>query len=239
MPQDDIPKFVSENIIDVGIIGQEIFVEAGKRVSLVDLKLGLSKCRLAVLAPTDSKFKSITDLEGKRIATCYPTILKNKLHENYVKAETLVISRDTVKLSSLIGVADAIFDIVEDESKPIEHGMEQIYFSEDQYDTVIIYSQDLKESKREILTNLVVKIKAVLNSRSNKYILLNVLRASLSNVINILPAMESPTIIALNNPDWLAVHTVVPENYVWDMMSALKANGAENIIVLPIEKLLN
>ena len=232
---DDIPKYVEQGIVDIGIIGENEVLEQGKNVDLVR-KLGFANCRLSLAIPKEQDYSNLTFFQGKKIATSYPNIVKNYFQANNVEAEIVQISGSVV-IAPSIGLADTIADLVSSGSTLLHNGLkevEQVLTSE----AVLISSRDLSDDISIILESLLFRIQAVINSRENKYILLNAPNDSIEKIIDILPGMKSPTVLPLAESGWSSIHSVVRESEFWKIIDELKNNGAEGILVIPIEKMV-
>lgn len=232
---DDIPKYVEQGIVDIGIIGENEVLEQGKNVDLVR-KLGFANCRLSLAIPKEQDYSNLTFFQGKKIATSYPNIVKNYFQANNVEAEIVQIS-GSVEIAPSIGLADTIADLVSSGSTLLHNGLkevEQVLTSE----AVLISSRDLSDDISIILESLLFRIQAVINSKENKYILLNAPNDSIEKIIDILPGMKSPTVLPLAESGWSSIHSVVRESEFWKIIDELKNNGAEGILVIPIEKMV-
>ena len=232
---DDIPKYVEQGIVDIGIIGENEVLEQGKNVDLVR-KLGFANCRLSLAIPKEQDYSNLTFFQGKKIATSYPNIVKNYFQANNVEAEIVEIS-GSVEIAPSIGLADTIADLVSSGSTLLHNGLkevEQVLTSE----AVLISSRDLSDDISIILESLLFRIQAVINSRENKYILLNAPNGSIEKIIDILPGMKSPTVLPLAESGWSSIHSVVRESEFWKIIDELKKYGAEGILVIPIEKMV-
>ncbi len=232
---DDIPQYVYDGVADIGIVGENEMLEKEKDVELVD-RLGFAKCRLSLAIPQSEDYSDVSYFKGKKIATSYPRILKNYLDNHQIDAEIHEIS-GSVEIAPSIGLADSIFDIVSSGSTLISNRLKEVEVV-CQSEAVIIASPGLSESKRNILNDLIFRIHAVLRSKNNKYILLNAPNDKLDKIIELLPGMRSPTILPLHEPGWSSLHSVVSEKEFWEVIGKLKANGAQGILVIPIEKMI-
>ncbi|MBC6698818.1 ATP phosphoribosyltransferase [Hymenobacter puniceus] len=233
---DDIPGYVQDGVADLGIVGQNVLVEAGFPALEVE-GLGFSKCRLSLAVPRAATYDSIEDLQGVNIATSYPRILGDYLAERGVKANLHTIS-GSVEIAPSIGLAEAICDIVSSGSTLLGNGLrevETVFRSE----AVLIANQNLSAEKKELLEQLQFRMQAVRRARRNKYIILNAPVAALDAVKQLLPGIKSPTITPLAEEGWVSVQSVVNEDDFWHITSQLKAVGAEGILVLPIEKMIS
>lgn len=232
---DDIPQYVEDGVADIGIVGENVLFEKNKEVNLVQ-KLGFGKCRLSLAFPKDKKYKSIKDLQGLRIATSYATILAKYLKKNKVKAEIHEIS-GSVEIAPGIGLADAICDLVSSGSTLFTNGLKEVEVIL-RSEAALVANRDLSADKTRILEKLLFRINALRAAKKNKYILLNAPNEKLKTICKILPGMKSPTVLPLAEKGWSSVHSVVQEDEFWDIIEKLKANGAQGILVVPIEKMI-
>ena len=232
---DDIPDYVEDGIADVGIVGLNVLREGENDVE-VSKKLGFSRCRMSIAIPREQEYESIQDLDGKEIATSYPVILKNYLDEHGVKARIHTIS-GSVEIAPGIGLTDGICDIVSTGSTLLSNGLkevENILNSE----AVMINHRSLSEGKQNLLEKLIFRITSVQKADDSKYILLNAPNDRLDKIIDLLPGMKSPSILPLADKGWSSVHSVVSEEDFWEVIDQLKENGAESLLVVPIEKMI-
>ncbi len=232
---DDIPQYVEDNVADIGIVGENVLFEKNKNVRTVS-KLGFGKCRLSIAFPKDKPFKSVKDINGLKIATTYPAILSSWLKRKKIKAEIHEIS-GSVEIAPGIGLADAICDLVSSGSTLLTNGLKEVEVIL-RSEAVLISNRNLSKEKKQLLEKLLFRIKALRAAKNNKYILLNAPNNKLKEICKVLPGMKSPTILPLNEKGWSSVHSVVEENQFWEIIEKLKANGAEGILVVPIEKMI-
>ncbi|AYA36371.1 ATP phosphoribosyltransferase [Hymenobacter oligotrophus] len=233
---DDIPGYVQDGVADLGVVGQNVLVEAGLPELEVE-PLGFSKCRLSLAVPRGEAYASVADLQGKNIATSYPQILGTYLAGHGVQANLHTIS-GSVEIAPSIGLADAICDIVSSGSTLLGNGLrevETVFRSE----AVLIANRALSAEKQALLEQLQFRMQAVRRARRNKYIVLNAPVASLDAVKALLPGIKSPTVTPLAEQGWVSVQSVVNEDDFWHVTDQLKAVGAEGILVLPIEKMIS
>jgi len=232
---DDIPGYVFDGVADIGIVGENVFIETGKAANVVE-KLGFSKCRLSLAVPKSFDYESNKSLDGLNIATSYPRILGDYLKENNINATIHEIS-GSVEIAPSIGLAEAICDLVSSGSTLISNGLKEaevILRSE----AILIAHHGLSATKQNILNELLFRMSAVRRAKNTKYIMLNVPNASLKTVVNLLPGVKSPTVTPLVEEGWSSIQSVVNENEFWEIIGKLKEAGAEGIIVLPIEKII-
>ena len=232
---DDIPQSVANGVADVGIVGENEYVEKGAEARLVK-RLGFSRCRVSLAIPKDEDYPGIEWFEGKTIATSYPKILKAYLKEKGVKADLHEIS-GSVEIAPGIGLADAIFDIVSSGSTLVSNQLKEVEIIM-QSEALLIANNSLSKEKLEILDELLFRFEAVQAADGKKYVLLNAPKDKLKEIIEVLPGMKSPTVTPLANGDWVSVQSVIAEKHFWEIIGKLKALGAEGILVLPIEKMI-
>ena len=232
---DDIPQSVANGTADVGIVGENEYVEKGSEAELIK-RLGFSKCRLSLAIPKDEDYNGVTWFEGKTIATSYPGILKTFLQEKGIKANTHVIT-GSVEIAPGIGLADAIFDIVSSGSTLVSNQLKEVEVVM-QSEALLIGNKDLTDEKREILNELLFRFEAIQMAEGKKYVLLNAPKDKLDEIIEVLPGMKSPTATPLANGEWVSVQSVIAEKHFWEIIGKLKSLGAEGILVLPIEKMI-
>lgn len=232
---DDIPDSVASGVADVGIVGENEFVEKQKNAEVIK-KLGFSKCHLSLAIPQGEEYENLNWFSGRKIATSYPGILTAFLKKNGINADIHVIT-GSVEIAPGIGLADAIFDIVSSGSTLISNRLKEVE-TVMQSEAVLIGNRFLTEEKKEILEELQFRIDAVQTADDKKYILMNVPNQNLNEVLSVLPGIKSPTIMPLAQEGWSSVHTVLDEKRFWEIINKLKAAGAEGILVLNIEKMV-
>lgn len=232
---DDIPQSVATGVADIGIVGENEFVERNEDAEIVK-RLGFSKCRLSLAMPKDVDYPGVQWFEGRRIATSYPHILSNFLKSKGVKAEIHVIT-GSVEVAPGIGLADAIFDIVSSGSTLVSNRLKEVEVVM-KSEALLIGNRQLSDEKREVLRELLFRMNAVKTAEDKKYVLMNVPQGKVDQIVAILPGMKSPTVMPLAQRGWCSVHTVLDEQCFWEIIGKLKALGAEGILVLPIEKMI-
>ena len=232
---DDIPQSVATDIADIGIVGENEFVEQQQQADIA-MRMGFSRCRLSLAVPKEADYTGVTWFQGKKIATSYPFILERYLQENNVVADIHRIA-GSVEISPGIGLADAIFDIVSSGSTLVSNNLrevEVVMHSE----ALLIATPQLPASKQAILEQMLFRFQAVRNAEDKKYIRMNVPRNCLDDVLSVLPGLKSPTVIPLADNEWCCVHTVLDQKRFWEIIGRLKEMGAQGILVTPIEKMI-
>jgi ATP phosphoribosyltransferase len=232
---DDIPQYIEDGVADVGIVGENIFIEKQKQNKLIR-RLDFAKCRLSIAVPRNENYTDTTFLAGKNIATSYPHIVTKYLSSKGIKAGIHEIS-GSVEIAPGIGLAEAICDLVSSGSTLMSNGLKEVevvMYSE----AVLIGNLSLSPAKNQILSKLLFRIEAVQSAKNNKYILLNCPNSAIGDISRALPGVKSPTVLPLGKQGWSSIHSVVNENDFWEKIDLLKSLGAEGILVIPIEKMI-
>ena len=232
---DDIPNYVADGVADIGVVGENVLAEAGKNVDSIE-KLGFGKCRLSLAVPKNFEYRSISDLDGKRVATSYPRILQNFFDSKRVKVDIHEIS-GSVEIAPSIGLADAVCDLVSSGSTLFSNGLREVE-TVMQSEAVLIARPDMSAELTAILDQLLFRIRSVMAARENKYILLNAPLDKVDAIARILPGMKSPTMMPLAEPGWTSIHSVISEHDFWEVVDNLKRAGAEGILVLSIDQMI-
>lgn len=231
----DIPQYLRDGVVDIAIIGENILVEKGEDIIIAE-RLGFSKCKVSLAVPKSVKYNSVQDFDGKRIATSYPNTVKNYLDKKGVRADLHIIN-GSVEIAPNIGLADAICDIVSSGSTLFKNNLKEVEVMLTS-EAVLAVSPKISRERKRLLEKLQFRIQSVLRARQSKYILLNAPNDKLDAIIKLLPGMRSPTVLPLAEKGWSSVHTVINKDKFWEVLTELKQNGAEGILVCPIEKMV-
>lgn len=230
---DDIPDYVEQGIADLGIVGENVIEESLAQVQYIQ-RLGFGKCTLKIAVPKDATYNSIKDLDNKSIATSYPNILNRFLKEHQINADIHSIS-GSVEIAPGLGLSDAICDIVSTGGTLKSNGLKP-FADVCKSEAILIGREGIEQNP--ILIELLQRIQSVLRARETKYVVLNVEKTNLPKITELLHGVKSPTVVPLAEEDWVAVHTVIPEEDFWGKINQLKAVGAQGIVVMPIEKII-
>lgn len=231
----DIPQYLEDGVVDIAIVGENLLAEKQKNIEIIQ-SLGFSKCRVSIAVPKEVETDDINYFQGKKIATSYPNTLKNFLQKNNISAEIHVIS-GSVEIAPNIGLADGICDIVSSGSTLFKNGLREtvtILKSE----AVLAKTAQLNNDKEKILEKFLFRIQSVLRAKNSKYILMNVPNEKISEVSNVLPVLKSPTVIPLAEEGWSSIHSVIDEERFWEVIDELKEKGAQDILIIPIDKMV-
>lgn len=231
----DIPQYLRDGVADIGIIGENLLVEKGEDLEILE-KLGFSKCRVSLAIPKGREFSTLNDLNGKKIATSYPNTVNKFLREAGVEAELHKIS-GSVEIAPNIGLADAIVDIVSSGSTLFKNNLKEVHTLL-QSEAVLTASPGIRPEQTRILEKLLFRLQSVLKARDARYVLLNAPNEKIDDIIKLLPGMRSPTVLPLAEKGWSSLHTVIQKEKFWEIIDELKAQGAEGILVCPIEKMV-
>ena len=232
---DDIPEYVADGVADVGIVGENVLAEAEKKVDSIE-KLDYGKCRLSLAVPKNFAYQSLKDFDGKRVATTYPRILGEFFRANEISADIHTIS-GSVEIAPSIGLADAVCDLVSSGSTLFTNGLREVEIVM-QSEAVLIARKNLPDDLQTILEKLLFRIKSVNAAKQNKYILLNAPDEKLTEIVALLPGIKSPTVMPLATRGWSSIHSVINENDFWEIVERLKIAGAEGVLVLSIDQMI-
>lgn len=231
----DIPQYLMDGVVDLAIVGDNLLVEKGKGIEVVQ-KLGFSKCKVSVAVPKTLEYKSIQDLAGLRIATSYPNTVNEYFNKFGLTVDIHQIS-GSVEIAPNIGLADAIVDIVSSGSTLFKNNLKEVEVIL-KSEAVLAVSPKVSPEIQKHIDTLKFRIQAVLRARNSKYILMNVPNDKIDAVGKILPVLRSLTVLPLAQEGWSSVHSVIDKDTFWDVIDQLKEVGAEGILVCPIEKMV-
>jgi len=234
---DDIPEYVADGTVDLGIVGRNIIAERAAGVE--ELRpLGYGYCALVVAAPNDSDIERPEQLHGRRVATSYPRSSGRYFEDLGIRVELVELS-GSVEVAPALGIAAGIVDLTATGSTLVINDLRPIGTVLESEAVLVANPGSLAcPEVRENAERLMLRIDSLLAGRQFKYVMMNVPRDSLPAIREITPGLKSPTIVQLADPEWCAVHTVIRENEFWDVIERLRAAGASEILVNPIEKLL-
>jgi ATP phosphoribosyltransferase len=220
----DVPEYVQDGVVDCGITGQDLVRERGARVDEL-LELGFGSCRLEAAVPEESRYKSLEDLAGSTIASVYPRLTRELLP---VEVE-LVDVTGSVEIAPRLGLADGIVDLVSSGNTLRTNGLRSL--------GSLFSSQAVLIGKPGAATSqLVSMMRAVVEARAHRYLMLNSPEAALDRVCEII-GTRTPSVLPLAEPGMVAVHALVPSAEVWRLLPELEAAGASSILVVPVERM--
>ncbi len=231
----DIPQYLRDGVVDLAILGSNTLVEKGNDLDIIE-SLGFSKCRVSIAVPKGSQFNGVNDLDGKKIATSYPNTVQQFLDQHKLQADLHIIN-GSVEIAPNIGLADAVCDVVSSGSTLFKNNLKEVVKILDS-EAVLVQGPKVTEEQRRLIEKIQFRIQAVLRAKKSKYILLNAPNESIEKIAAILPVLKSPTVLPLAQEGWSSIHSVVNEGDFWEVIDQLKAAGAEDILVCPIEKMV-
>lgn len=231
----DIPEYVQDGVVDAGVTGANLVVES--QADVVTLaELGFARCTLEAAVPVDAAPAVLTDLEGMRVATAYPTSTRACLERAGVSVELVPIS-GSVEAAPRLGLADAIVDLVSTGSTASANGLRRIgRLLESQ--AVLLRGRDVDPEKEGHVERLTLMLEAVVAARRRRYVMMNAPAAALDEIRAVLPGMGAPSVLELAEPGQIAIHAAIEADRVWDLLGPLKAAGATSILVVPVERLV-
>ena len=231
----DIPQYLRDGVVDLAIVGSNLLVEKGNDLEIIE-PLGFSKCKVSIAIPKGILFAGIHDLANKKIATSYPNTVNQFLEKKGIQADIHVIS-GSVEIAPNIGLADAICDIVSSGSTLFKNNLKEV-IEILKSEAVLVQAPNLTSEQQLLIDKLRFRIQAVLRAKQSRYILLNVPNSQIEAVSAILPVLKSPTVLPLAQEGWSSIHSVINSDDFWEVIDQLKAAGAEDILVCPIEKMV-
>ncbi|MDS0297403.1 ATP phosphoribosyltransferase [Halogeometricum sp. S1BR25-6] len=229
----DIPEYVRDGAAEVGVTGLDQMRESGHDLEeLVDLEFG--SCRLVLAAPEDGDIESVEDVAGKTVATEFPTIAREYFAEQGVDAEVVEVTGAT-ELTPHVEMADAIIDIT---STGTTLRMNRLAIVDEVLESSVrlfAHPDAVDDPKVE---QLVTAFRSVLAAEDKRYVMMNAPRDRLDDIREVLPGLGGPTVMDVAGDDAVAVHAVVDERHVFEVVNDLKAVGASGILVTEIERLV-
>lgn len=243
---DDIPGLVLDGVVDIGILGKNVLDEEllTRRVQGEDpsyrplRKLSFGGCRLSIALPMDEPWTGMECLQGKRIATSFPQLLKRYLDKLGIHFKYCLLN-GSVEVAPRAGLADAICDIVSTGATLEANGLREVEVIYRSQACMIQRSGELSTDKQTLVNKLMIRIQGVMQARESKYIMMHAPVERINEIISLLPGAERPTLLPLaNDQNRVAMHMVSCETLFWETMENLKIIGASSILVLPIEKMM-
>jgi ATP phosphoribosyltransferase len=232
----DIPEYVQDGVVDLGITGANLVLEA--EVDVVEIaELGFGRCTLEAAVPDDAAVGSIAALDGLRVATAYPRSTRRLLDDRGVSVELVPVS-GSVEAAPRLGLAEAIVDLVSTGSTIAANGLRRLgtlLASE----SVLIGGREAIARRKELVDRLDLMLLGVVAARRRRYVMMNAREADLPTIRAVLPSMDAPTVLPLAEEEQISVHAAVDADDVWELLPALKDAGATSILVVPIERLVS
>ncbi len=232
----DIPEYAQDGVVDLGITGANLVVEADADVVTL-AELGFGRCRLDAAVPVDAVQQEIADLDGLRVATAYPSSTARLLGERGITCELVPVS-GSVEATPRLGLADAIVDLVSTGSTMDANGLRPVgTLLESQ--AVLLGGRAAVEARTELVERLELMLSGVVAARRRRYVMMNAHVDDLPKIRAVLPGMGAPSVLQLADEGEIAVHAAVDAADVWELLPVLRDAGATSILVLPIERLVS
>ncbi len=231
----DIVEFVADGVAELGITGLDLVAESGSDVPQLR-NLGYGRCRLTIAVPNDSPLRTAEDLAGLRVATSHMNLTRRFFADRGIPVSVVPVS-GAAEVAPRLGLAEAIADLVSTGSTMVVNGLrpiEEIFASE----AVLLANAAAQKTHGPIFDSIQTMLSATLAARDRKYLMMNAPKAKLAELEDLLPGLESPSVIPLAHEGMIAIHSVVEADAVWSLLPRLKAAGASGILILPIEKLV-
>jgi ATP phosphoribosyltransferase len=218
---DDIPEYVQDGVADIGIVGENVVREKEAQIEVLE-KLGFGKCKIMMAHPQNIPLNDIKDLNHKTIATSYPKILREYLQTNGLNSKIIELS-GSVEIAPSLGVADFICDIVSTGNTLMMNKLKKGFAIFESQAVLISAEKTIKDQEKSaIISDLVRRIRSVQSARRSRYLMMNVPKEALSKIMHILPSLRSPTVVPLADETLVAVHAVIPADYIWSIVDVLK-----------------
>lgn len=233
---DDIPEYVQDGVCDLGFVGANVTAETGADVSVLR-NLDYGVCRLSLAARKDGAIQTTDDFEGKTIATSYPLLTEEYLSKKNINADIVTIS-GAVEIAPRLEVADAICDLVSTGNTLEANGLEELDTILESETQLIQTNKTLSPGKKKLIEKFLQRMDGHQQAERSRYIMMNAPKPAVPKIKEIIPSLNSPTVMPLANEDMVAIHTVIPIDEFWIVMEKLKAEGATGIVILPIESMI-
>jgi ATP phosphoribosyltransferase len=231
----DVVEFVSDGVAELGVTGLDLVAESGSDVPQLRT-LGFGRCRLTVAVPNDSPYRAAEDLAGLRVATSHISLTRRFFESRDIPVDVIPVS-GAAEVAPRLGLAEAIVDLVSTGSTMVVNGLrpiEEVFASE----AVLLANPTALTERADALGSIQTMLSATLAARDCKYLMMNAPMAKAAELEDLLPGLESPSVIPLAHAGMIAIHSVVDADAVWSLLPKLKAAGASGILILPIEKLV-
>lgn len=230
----DIMSAVYDDIVDLGIVGQNTVYEYDTKNILEEkLKLGFGDCRLCLAIPESKNQKKYVI---KKIASSHPKILEEYLKKQGKECEIVSMS-GSVEIAPFLNLADAICDLVSTGETLSANGLKEIETIMESQAVLIAKKDSLKN--KEIFDEFIMRISSVINAKNLTSLIMNVPKNLVQEIKDQFPSLKSPTISVLSKENWVAMHIVVKEDEnFWEMIKNLKKIGARDILIYSVDRIV-
>lgn len=227
---EDIPVLCAEGAIDLGITGSDLIAESGAELT-TRLELGFGRCRLAICVPEESTVQSPDELDGCRVATSFPHVTERYLATHDATAHIVTLT-GSVEIMIALGVADAVVDLIETGSTLAANRL-RLLAEIGHYETVLVQNRAARQA--DLADRIVRRLEGVVIARAYSLLEYNIARTKLAEAEKITPGFNSPTVSALEDPEWCAVRVMVRRSEVIEIMDQLETLGASAILEMQIK----
>ena len=233
----DIPRFVEDDVADVGFTGFDILTETKADVDkIMDLDFG--QCDMVVAVKEEDSYNSASELpEFIKVATSFPNIAKDYFDSIGKDAKIIEVSGAT-EITPRLGLSNVVVDITSSGST-LKSNKLKIIDKILSSSAVIIARKGLSENLQTKVSSLLIALKAVVDAREKKYLMANVPKSSLEEIKSFLPGLSSPTVMTLMDDDQhVVIHVVVDANMVYDSIQHLKSLGGQGILIMTVDQMV-
>ncbi|MCC6618674.1 MAG: ATP phosphoribosyltransferase [Chloroflexi bacterium] len=231
---DDVAEYVRDGLVDLGLTGRDLVAEAGDGLQPI-LDLGFGACSLVLAAPIAGPIQDVAGVAGSRVATTFPRLTREFLQRSGVDAQVIEVT-GAVEVTPQLGVADAVVDLVASGSTLRVNGLRSIATILES--EAVLVAADPSVVETPPVAGLVTMLRSVVEARGKEYMMMNAPAGAIDAIRRIIPGLSGPTVMPLSDPSMIAVHSVVDRRRLWDIVPALKAAGARDILIVPIEKVI-
>lgn len=233
----DIPKFVEDNVADVGFTGFDIVTETKADVEkIMDLDFG--QCDMIVAVKEEDSYNTCEELPTEiKVATSFPNIAKDYFDSIGKKAKIIEVSGAT-EITPRLGLSNVVVDITSSGST-LKANKLKIIGKILSSSAVIIARKGLSDVQKECTESLLRALKSVIDAREKKYLMAHVPKAALEEIKSFLPGLSSPTVMTLMDDDeHVVIHVVVDEDKVYDSIQHLKSLGGQGILIMTVDQMV-
>ncbi|WP_054848415.1 ATP phosphoribosyltransferase [Methanoculleus chikugoensis] len=237
----DIPEYVASGVADLGITGKDMVMERGGSAVEQVLDLQTGKATLVVAVPEESDVETVADLAGAKVATEFPAITRAFFAGHGGVAVTIVtVGGGACEATPHLGIADAIVDLSSSGGTTLRTNHLRVVDEVLASTTILVANPPASlTAKREKIDEIVLALESVIRAKGQCYLMMNVHRNALADVREVLPGLSGPTVMDVaSDENLVAVHAVVKEERVYQLINQLKRAGAKDILVMPIERII-
>lgn len=242
---DDIPGLLSDGVCDYGIVGRNVLEEQAAershaglpKVSAEVRALGFGGCRLDIAVPDSWDWQGPAQLQGRRIATSYPGLLREWLAAQGVEASIVVLS-GSVEIAPRLGQAEVVCDLVSSGATLLANQLKPVTTLMRSEAVLAGPVQPFADARAELSQLLLRRLDGVLRLKDSRLLMFQARRDQLPLLMPLLPDAEAPTLLQVDGGDTLAVQVLCHGAMTWQRLEDLKQAGARGLMVLPVERML-